>query len=203
MKSFDFMLKAFVLALTFCLVSKFIDQNNYMSNRSSIVSPISIDDSYILKKIKRNKERARIAAIANCKNKKDCLKIAEAMYFEARGESDIGIISVGQVIFRRMKTEGFPNTIYGVITQKSKNGTCHFSYICDIERGLIVKEFKEKGRYEKSLEFAYGVLNNKYKKYVGNADHYYNPDKVEEEPYWAKNMIKIGKIGHHLYLSSK
>ena len=202
MKSLDFFLISFVIAGTFCLTSKFYEYKVFESIRSTNVEPITIDESYILKKIKRENERKKSFAVSECKKNSDCKKIAEAIYFEARGETDIGKIAVAQLIIKRKNMKNFPNTIYGVIHQKNKYGVCHFSYVCDIEAGVIVKKFSEQKSYEKSLEFAYGVLHNKYKMYAKNADHYYNPDKVESTPNWAKSMKKVAKIGNHLYLSS-
>lgn len=202
MKSLDFFLISFVVAGTFCFASKFYDYKIFEANRKTNLNPITIDESYIVTKIKRENERKRKLAISECKKNYDCKKVAEAIYFEARGETDIGKIAVAQVIVKRRNMKNFPNTIHGVIHQKNKRGVCHFSYICDIENGVIVKKFSEQKSYEKALEFAYGVLHKKYKMYAKNADHYYNPDKVETTPHWVKSMKKVAKIGNHLYLSS-
>jgi spore germination cell wall hydrolase CwlJ-like protein len=202
MKSLDFLSISFVIAGSFCILSKFYDYKVFEANRTSEVAPIAIDESYILTKIKRNNEMNKNFAISECKTNYDCKKIAEAIYFEARGESDIGKIAVAQVILKRKNMKNFPNTIHGVIHQKNKDGVCHFSYICDIDNGLIIKRFNETKAYEKALEFAYGVIHNKYKMYAQNADHYYNPDKVSTPPRWVKSMKKVAKIGNHLYLSS-
>jgi len=209
MKSIDFFVASFVVAGSICFVSKFYDYTSFKHNYE--VKYSAIDESYIISKMKRIKEnekilneKIRISNIQKCKKDKDCSLIAEAIYFEARGENDKGKISVAQVILQRTKIDNFPNTVKGVIYQKKlKNGVyvCQFSYVCQIEEGLITKKFSEKDSYEKSLEFAYGVLNNKYPLYVKGADHYYNPNKVDT-PDWAYKMKKVGKIGNHLYLSS-
>ncbi len=209
MKSIDFFALSFVVAGSLCFASKFYDYHSFEHNYS--VQSVAIDETYIINKMKREKEKEkilqekiRVSNIQKCKKDKDCSLIAEAIYFEARGENDKGKISVAQVILQRTKIENFPNTVKGVIYQKKiKNGVyvCQFSYVCQIEEGLITKKFSEKESYEKSLEFAYGVLNNKYPLYVKGADHYYNPKKVET-PDWAYKMKKVGKIGNHLYLSS-
>ena len=52
----------------------------------------------------------------------DCL--AEALYFEARSESFIAQLAVGNVIYNRVKSSKFPNTFCDVVRQsnKTKNG---------------------------------------------------------------------------------
>lgn len=207
MKTLDFMLFSFILAGSACLLSKFYDYQTY--ERTTTIK-FEFDESYIVKKIEAIKKsklilagQERIVSLEKCKKNIDCKLIAEAIYYEARGESDKGKIAVGQVILERKNSHSFPMTVKGVIYQKNFKGVCHFSYVCDIEKGIINNVFAEKSVYNKSLEFAYGVINNKYPKYVKNADHYYNPDKVKRTPTWAANMTKIVKLGNHLYLSSK
>lgn len=207
MKTLDFMLFSFILAGSACLVSKFYDYHTFERN-SNI--EVKFDESYIVKKVENIKklkiilaEKERILSIEKCKQNLDCKLIAEAIYYEARGELDKGKIAVGQVILERKNSKSFPMTIRGVIYQKNHEGVCHFSYVCDIENGIINNVFSEKALYNKSLEFAYGIIHNKYPKYVKNADHYYNPDKVERTPTWSSKMTKIAKLGNHLYLSSK
>lgn len=60
----------------------------------------------------------------------DCL--AEALYFEARGESVKGQFAVADVILNRVESPLFPKTVCGVIHQGEGSGRgCQFSYRCD------------------------------------------------------------------------
>lgn len=214
MKSVDFFALSFALAGTACFASQAYDahsRSEFRKQNGGVVhiKNLDIDESYIVSLVK-NKEKRRIALaefnrkknIASCKMDTNCRIMAEAIYFEARGENPKGQISVGQVILERTKRAGFPNSVYGVVHQKSDKGICHFSYVCEIEQGVIQKSFKNGAAYTKALEYAYGVMKNKYPKYVKNADHYYNPDKVSKTPHWVAEMGQVAKVGNHLFLSS-
>lgn len=214
MKSVDFFALSFALAGTACFASQAYDshcRSEFRKQNGGIVQfkKTEIDESYIVSLV-RHKEKRKIAVaeytrkknVASCKLDTDCKVMAEAIYFEARGESPKGQISVGQVILERTKRTGFANSVYGVVHQKNDKGICHFSYVCEIEQGMIQKSFKNGYAYNKALEYAYGILDNKYPQYVKNADHYYNPDKVSKAPYWVSKMGTIAKVGNHLFLSS-
>lgn len=214
MKSFDFFALSFALAGTACLASQAYDshaRNEFRKQNGGVVylKKMDVDESYIVSLVK-NKEKRKAAlaeinrkkSVAACKSDASCRIMAEAIYFEARGENPKGQISVGQVILERTKRAGFPNSIYGVVHQKNDRGICHFSYVCEIEQGVIQKRFRNGYAYTKALEYAYGVMKNQYPKYVKNADHYYNPAKVTKTPHWVAEMGKVAKVGNHLFLSS-
>lgn len=56
-----------------------------------------------------------------------CMK--NNLHFEARGETIKGIIAVANVVINRSQHPNFPNTICGVVTQRTK-GVCQFSWFC-------------------------------------------------------------------------
>jgi len=209
MKSLDFFALSFALAGTACLAGKAYDNYIYEQPAVKFVNVVKMDDSYIVAKLQR-KEKTRIALqehvrknnMLKCKADFNCLTMAEAIYFEARGENEKGQISVGQVILTRTKRSGFPNTVYKVVHHKNSEGICHFSYVCDIESGRISGRIVNNRSYKKALEYAAGVMNGQYPNYVKNADHYYNPNKVERVPFWVAKMTQIAYIGNHRFLSS-
>lgn len=214
MKSVDFFALSFALAGSACFASKAYDSHVYherlqASNGVVYVTSPNVDQTYIATLIDYKKKRklalaelARKKSLISCKQDTDCKVLAEAIYFEARGENEKGQISVGQVILERTRRAGFSKSVYGVVHQKNDKGVCHFSYVCDIEQGVIKKAFHDGYAYNKALEYAYGVMKNKYPKYVKNADHYYNPAKVTKTPYWVSDMGQVAKVGNHLFLSS-
>ena len=66
---------------------------------------------------------------------KSCL--AQAIYFEARSESELGQLAVATVILNRAKAEHYPSSICGVVYQGASplNG-CQFSFACDGQSNL-------------------------------------------------------------------
>ena len=74
---------------------------------------------------------------------RECL--AEALFFEAGNQPLLGILGVAEVIFNRVKSERYPNTVCGVVHQGPLNKwwkkrgkivpvkwKCQFTYWCDV-----------------------------------------------------------------------
>jgi spore germination cell wall hydrolase CwlJ-like protein len=59
----------------------------------------------------------------------DCL--ADAVYYEARGESAAGRAAVAQVVLNRTGRAGYSKTVCGVVYQGAKTGQCQFSFVCN------------------------------------------------------------------------
>ncbi|HNR78000.1 MAG TPA: cell wall hydrolase, partial [Parvularculaceae bacterium] len=58
--------------------------------------------------------------------------LAQAIYYEARGESQRGQIAVAEVIMNRVRSGYYPNSICGVVYQGSHRSTgCQFTFTCD------------------------------------------------------------------------
>ena len=75
--------------------------------------------------------------------------LAEALYFEARGEKVKGQAAVAEVILNRRDSGLFPNTICGVVHQGGHGG-CQFSYRCDGRTDRI----SEKSAYARVAKIA-------------------------------------------------
>lgn len=125
--------------------------------------------------------------MARCKKSAECSKLAEALVYEARGESFIGAVAVGYVIVERTKNPAkWAATIRGVIDEPKQ-----FSYTTHRQK---VKPRAED--WERAYIASFQVL----KREVGNptdaADHYHT-DKVN--PVWAKNMQYVATIGSHKF----
>lgn len=82
--------------------------------------------------------------------------LALAVYREARGEPISGRIAVIQVILNRVASDDFPNTIRGVITQRSKR-RCQFTWIC---RHGIRKPPQQSEEWIESLQIAQFMYHN-------------------------------------------
>src|SRR6202040_3070665 len=58
--------------------------------------------------------------------------LADAVYFEARGEAVRGQIAVAQVVMNRAFSGFYPNTVCGVVYQnKHRHLACQFTFACD------------------------------------------------------------------------
>ena len=60
----------------------------------------------------------------------ECL--TQAIYYEARSQSDDGQRAVAQVVLNRVRHPAFPNSVCGVVYQGSQRSTgCQFTFTCD------------------------------------------------------------------------
>jgi spore germination cell wall hydrolase CwlJ-like protein len=125
---------------------------------------------------------------------KNCL--ATAIYFEARGESQLGQKAVAEVVLARTRSPERPKTICGVVYEGARNGSgyCQFSFACDRHADKI----RDHSSWSKALRIASATMRTggKVNSVVGNAT-YYHANYVN--PSWAANMIKVATIGTHVF----
>lgn len=120
--------------------------------------------------------------------------LAEALYFEARGEPVQGQIAVAEVILNRTQSARFPDTVCDVVYQGShRHNACQFSYTCD---GLP-ESFDEQRAYDHSKRLAAHLLNEERAGLVRGAEFYH---AVTVQPSWAKKLHQVAQIGDHIFL---
>ena len=126
--------------------------------------------------------------------KKEQRCLAEAIYFEARGESEEGQVAVAQVVLNRVKNPAYPKSICGVVYQnRHKRNRCQFSFACD----GIKDRISSKGAWKTAQRLAKEVLDGKqYSKMVDASTHYH---ATYVNPRWAKSMAKRGQVGLHIF----
>ncbi|WP_299480195.1 cell wall hydrolase [uncultured Roseibium sp.] len=126
--------------------------------------------------------------------KKEQRCLAEAIYFEARGETEEGQVAVAQVVLNRVKNPSYPNSICGVVYQnKHKRNRCQFSFACD----GIKDRISSKGAWKTAQRLAREVSDGKqYLKMVDASTHYH---ATYVSPRWARSMAKRGQVGLHIF----
>jgi len=120
--------------------------------------------------------------------------LAEAIYFEARGESEEGQAAVAQVVLNRVASGLYPTTICGVVYQnRHRLDACQFSFARD-GRTLGVREPQS---WRMAVRIADEVTNGRtYVSDVGESTHYH-ADYVE--PRWTRRLERKDVIGHHIF----
>jgi spore germination cell wall hydrolase CwlJ-like protein len=120
--------------------------------------------------------------------------LAEAIYFEARGESEQGQAAVAQVVLNRVSSGLYPSTICGVVYQNRQHyHGCQFSFACE-GRSLRITE---PDAWHEAERIATAVTSGRtYLADIGDATHYH-ADYVR--PYWAHRLKKMDVIGHHVF----
>ncbi len=125
-------------------------------------------------------------------DKKQLNCLAEAIYFEARGEGDTGGQAVGEVVLNRASASADPSDLCKITYQQYK-GICQFSYACDEERQI--KTSSES--WSRSQKIASDLLNNKVRRMVTDNALFFHATHVK--PGWASKMTRTASIGSHLF----
>ncbi|MEE4187885.1 MAG: cell wall hydrolase [Roseobacter sp.] len=121
----------------------------------------------------------------------ECL--AEALYFEARGETVKGQFAVAEVILNRVNSERFPDSTCGVIKQGTgKKYQCQFTYTCDGQKEVI----KEPRAYERVSKVARIALDGGAPEITRGATHYHT---TAVKPRWSRVYTKTALIGTHIF----
>ena len=119
--------------------------------------------------------------------------LAEALYFEARGESVRGQFAVAEVILNRVESSRFPNSVCGVIRQGTgKKYQCQFTYTCDGRKEVI----REKKAYERVAKVARLAMDGVGKPLTSGATHYHTK---AVRPSWARVYKETARIGVHIF----
>ena len=124
--------------------------------------------------------------------------LAQAIYFEARSEPVAGWEAVADVVINRALSPSYPGSICGVVFQgQYRRHKCQFSFACD---GLSDRP-KHRVLWRKALRMAGNKLVNvRAGPATARATHYH-ADYVD--PYWNRSMVKLTKIGRHIFYNDR
>lgn len=183
-----------LLGLCYVFYNIFFRDNSEIDNqkiviRTNSVTPIPVEDPFF-----KNNEIT-------------CL--AKNMYFEARSEGIAGVVATTQVVYNRVDSEEYPNTICEVIEQakisqwwlkekgviKPIKNKCQFSWFCD----GYSDEPKDDKTYSELFSLAEEFVNGDHKNMIditGGA-LWYHADYVH--PRWANSKEVTAKVGRHIF----
>ncbi len=121
----------------------------------------------------------------------ECL--AQAIYFESRGEPLDGQIAVAEVVLNRVGDHSFPKTVCGVTRQGAGSGRgCQFSYVCDGNSDTM----KSAGARERSEKLAALMLAGRPRTVTDGAIYFHTR---AIRPSWSRRMARTTTIGHHIF----
>jgi len=120
--------------------------------------------------------------------------LAEALYFEARGENLNGLFAVAEVILNRVDDRRYPNSACGVINQGTgQRFRCQFTYTCDGRPETIT----ERRAYERVGKIARLMMDGMPRVLTQGATHYHTK---AVRPKWSRVFARTATIGfHHFY----
>jgi len=119
--------------------------------------------------------------------------LAEAIYFEARGEPVEGQFAVAEVILNRVDSPKFPNSICKVVRQGTgRKHACQFSYNCDGKLEYIANG----SAYDQAKRVARVSMDRKTRPLTKGATFYH---ATFVSPSWARSFQHVATIGVHKF----
>jgi hypothetical protein len=120
--------------------------------------------------------------------------LAEAVYFEARGEAVRGQIAVAQVVMNRAFSGFYPNTVCGVVYQnKHRHLACQFTFACDNVADVV----REPDMWDRARKIAKAMLDGQlWLPEVAKSTHYH---AYWVHPSWVHEMKKMYRFGVHTF----
>jgi spore germination cell wall hydrolase CwlJ-like protein len=121
--------------------------------------------------------------------------LADAMYYEARGEGRGGEMAIAEVVYNRMRSGYYPRTICSVVYEGSGLHTgCQFSFTCsgDMARRKSAVVWRRTQRL--ALQIVTGIVQ--LGDTTGGALSFH---AEAVQPSWSDTMARTTQIGHHIF----
>ena len=119
--------------------------------------------------------------------------LSQAIYYEARGESQRGQVAVAEVVMNRVRSPYYPNSICGVVYQGSHRSTgCQFTFTCD---GSL--NHRPRGRaWDRAQRVASAVMLGYTRPITQGATHYHTH---AVNPVWNSGLVETTNVGDHVF----
>ena len=124
--------------------------------------------------------------------------LALNIYFEARGESELGQKAVGHVVMNRVVNTKFPDSVCKVVRQGGdrKLNRCQFSWWCDGRSDIPTNL----ASWHQSIRVAREIYFGKSSDPTQGALWYH---AEYAHPYWKKAFLRGPKIGKHIFYRNR
>ena len=129
---------------------------------------------------------ARLAAVETAGAEEDCL--ANAVYFEARGESLEGQLAVAEVVLNRARSGRYPATWCGVVTQHAQ-----FSFV---RGGVIPAANRSSEAWKRAVAIA-RIAQQGSNRLLAQNVLWYHANYVS--PAWGRRLARSSVIGAHIF----
>ena len=168
---------------------------NFEQKHIRNLEPWDVAHVFGLTKVRRPSDwtTSKLLSLPVPKTGKQMSCLAEALYFEARGEPIQGQLAVGEVVLNRVEDPRYPNSICKVINQGTgRRFACQFTYTCDGKLETI----HEKKAYEVSLKIA-KILMTTHERNLTKGSTHYHSNYVN--PRWSRKFERVAKYGRHIF----
>ena len=136
----------------------------------------------------------QVSAVARVIGNPQTECLAEAMYYEARGEGETGEKAVAEVIFHRIASGGHGGSICAVVYEGSDRTACQFSFVCDGSRAK--PKVPQDWRNAEALAARILAGELRLGDETGGAVNYH---ATSVRPDWAARLVRTTQIGNHVF----
>ena len=130
------------------------------------------------------------------------LCLTQAIYHEARGESEKGQWAVANVIINRAMSKKYPSTLCGVVFQNAEQGfhKCQFTFACDGKSDMGT----ERRAWNRSARLAAAAYDDfrqgQHPGVIADSALFYHTTSVA--PSWSTKFRRVGTIGSHIFYAA-
>lgn len=121
----------------------------------------------------------------------ECL--TQAIYYEARNESEEGQAAVAEVVMNRSRAGGYPPRVCEVVYQRNSR-TCQFTFTCD---GSIGRSPVNATAWARAESIARDVYEGRRESLLPRSSVNYHANYVR--PSWASRLEQVRQIGAHIF----
>lgn len=127
-------------------------------------------------------------------DKNNVLILALNIFHEARGECLEGQVAITNVVFNRVKSKHYPNTIIEVVYQNKQ-----FSWT--LKKDRVVELKNEINSWIKCQQLAFIIYTSHKKDIISHHYLHYVNKKIVDNVKWTKSFNKRKIIGQHVFLT--
>lgn len=121
----------------------------------------------------------------------ECL--TQAIYYEARNESEEGQAAVAEVVMNRSRSGSYPRSVCAVVYQRNSR-TCQFTFTCD---GAIGRSPVDMGKWARAERIARDVYEGRMSAALPATSLNYHASYVS--PSWGRRLERVRQIGTHIF----
>ena len=124
-------------------------------------------------------------------NDLECL--TQAIYYEARNESEAGQAAVAEVVLNRSRHRAYPKRVCEVVYQRNSR-TCQFTFTCD---GSIGRRAVNAVAWARAERIAREVYEGRSASQLPKNSVNYHANYVR--PSWGQRLARVRQIGAHIF----
>ena len=124
-------------------------------------------------------------------NDLECL--TQAIYYEARNESEAGQAAVAEVVLNRSRHRAYPKRVCEVVYQRNSR-TCQFTFTCD---GSIGRRAVNPVAWARAERIAREVYEGRSASQLPRNSVNYHANYVR--PSWGQRLSRVRQIGAHIF----